>query len=97
MTPSSWKFDDIIVLKMANGIMENKNLTPWICFSVSLEDCSIRNMPLPHVTLKELWAPSEFLLVNDAISVWIGVNYCIKRVYMANTKDISSCTKDSRR
>ena len=44
-----------------------------------------RNIPLLQETLKELWAISEFLLGNDAISVLIGGNYCVKGVDMAYT------------
>ena len=58
---------------------------------VPLEDCDIRNIPLPHGTLKELWAISEFLLANDAIFVLIGGNSCVKGVDMAYTVILKSC------
>ena len=85
MTPHQRKFDAIIVLRMRNDVMENKNATPSTCLSKPLEDCDLQNIPLRHGTLKELWATSELLLVNDAISVLIGGNYCLKGVDIANT------------
>ena len=71
--------------------MGNKIAAPSTWLSVPLEDCDIRNIPLPHETLKELWGTSEFLLANDAISVLSGGNYCVKGVDMAYTVTLKSC------
>ena len=92
MTPDQRKFHAIKVLKMTNNdAVGIKNAAPSTCLSVPLEDCDIRNIPLPDGALKELWATSEFLLANDAISILIGGNYCMKGVDMAYTVTLTSC------
>ena len=92
MTPEQRKFHAIKVLKMTNNdAVGIKNAAPSTCLSVPLENRDIRNILLPHGALKELWATSEFLLANDAISIWIGGNYCMKGVDMAYTVTLTSC------
>ena len=49
------------------------------------EDSDNRNISLLYRTLKELWANSEFLVVNDAISVLIKGNCLVKGVDMTYT------------
>ena len=61
MTPDQGKFHDIQVLKMTNNDgVRIEYAAPLNCFSLPLEDCNTRNILLPHRTLKELWATSEF-------------------------------------
>ena len=74
-----------------NDVVGIKNAKTSTCSSVPLEDCDIRNIPLPHGTLKELWVTCEFLLANDAISILIGGNYCVKGVDMAYTASLTFC------
>ena len=91
MTPDQRKFHAIKVLKITNNdVVRTKYAAHPTCLSVTLENCNTRNIPLPQETLKELWATSEFLLANDAISVLIGGNYCVK-VDMAFTVPLTSC------
>ena len=92
MIPDQRKFHAIKVLKMTNNdAVGIKNAAPSTCLSVPLEDCDIRNIPLPDGALKELWATSDFLLANDAISILSGGNYCMKGVDMAYTVTLTSC------
>ena len=92
MIPDQRKFHAIKVLKMTNNdAVGIKNAAPSTCLSVPLEDCDIRNIPLPDGALKELWATSDFLSANDAISILIGGNYCMKGVDMAYTVTLTSC------
>ena len=74
-----------------NDVVGIKNAKTSTCSSLPLEDCDIRNIPLPHGTLKELWVTCEFLLANDAISILIGGNYCVKGVDMAYTASLTFC------
>ena len=92
ITPDQRKCHATKVLKMTNNdVMGNKKAASSVCLSVPLEDCDIQKILLLHGTWKELWATFEFLLANDAISVLIGENYCVKGVDMAYTVTLKSC------